>query len=173
MIDAIQSDMSADFVHIKILAQLKKRMQYRNDLIERELCSQLPLAEVKHYEASYTYKHSKFGLASPLNPFNPCKTKQQTVLYRERLYFPATAEERDQFMTQPSKYTLKVEPAPQDLTLRPTAVVIGLAKSGRSALAKTIAKRTGMVHLDIAEIIEAFVDRDCHSSQDLAKKVRV
>ena len=41
-------------------------MQFRADLIEREQCSKLTPTEVKHYEASFSYKHSKFGLSSPL-----------------------------------------------------------------------------------------------------------
>jgi len=36
VIDNIGTDISADYVHIKILDKLKTRMQYRKDLIERE-----------------------------------------------------------------------------------------------------------------------------------------
>lgn len=39
-------------------------------------------------------------------------------------------------MLEPSKYTLGVEPTPLDLTLQPTAIVVGLAKSGRSSFAR-------------------------------------
>jgi hypothetical protein len=46
-------------------------MQFRSNLIEKEQCLPLTVAEVKNYERSYTYKHSKFGLSSPLTPFNP------------------------------------------------------------------------------------------------------
>ena len=86
------------------------------------------------HEKSYTYKHSKFGLASPLSPFSPAQSKEHAVLYRERIYFPATAGERKKFMLDPSKYTMEVEPAPLDLPLRPTACVIGLPRSGKSTL---------------------------------------
>lgn len=36
VIDNIATDISADYVHIKILDKLKSRMQHRRDLIERE-----------------------------------------------------------------------------------------------------------------------------------------
>ena len=108
----IQTDVSAEYVQIKILNKLKERMQFRPDLIEREQCRELANNEVKWHEESYSYKHSKFGFNSPIQPHNPIKTKNFTVLYRERLYFPSSAEERAKFMLQPSKYTMEVEPTP-------------------------------------------------------------
>ena len=162
VVDSIHTEISAEYVQIKILDKLKKHMQYRCDLIERELCSKLPAGVVKHYEASYTFKHSKFGVSSPLSPFNPLKTKNFAVLYRERIYFLADEEERAKFMLEPSKYTMNVEPTPLDLSLRPTAVVMGLPKSGKSSLATCLAKNTGMIHLEPASIVEMFIDRDCY-----------
>lgn len=38
VIDSIATDVSAEYVQIKILDKLKKRMQFRADLIEREQC---------------------------------------------------------------------------------------------------------------------------------------
>ena len=73
---------------------MKDNLQYRKDLIERKLADQLKPEEVKNYEASYIYKHSKYGLNSPLNLSNPIKTKKFSVLYRERLYFLSNEEER-------------------------------------------------------------------------------
>ncbi len=75
VIDRIQTEVSADYVHIKIVEQLKDRMLTREDLIEREQCMDLKPSEVKNYEKSYTYKHSKFGLSSPITPYSPEKTK--------------------------------------------------------------------------------------------------
>jgi adenylate/nucleoside-diphosphate kinase len=75
VIDNIMTDISADYVHIKILDKLKSRMQLRKDLIEREQAGALPTKDVKFYEESFTFKHSKFGLSSPLSAFNPNKTK--------------------------------------------------------------------------------------------------
>jgi len=69
------SDVSADFVFIKLVDLLKNRIRYRHDLIEREQAQPLKLKEVKFYEVSYTYKPSKFGCNSPLSLYNPVKTK--------------------------------------------------------------------------------------------------
>lgn len=68
VVEPINSDISADFVHIKILEKLKNHMQFRENLIEREQAQILKPSEVKHYEASFTYRHSKFGRSSPISP---------------------------------------------------------------------------------------------------------
>ena len=78
---------------IKLLDKIKDYLQYRKDMIERDLAIALKPEEVKFYEKSYIYKHSKFGTNSPLNISNPGKTKKNTVLYRERLYFLSNQEE--------------------------------------------------------------------------------
>lgn len=98
VIENLSTDISAEYVHIKLVDRLKTRIQQRTDLIEREQAQKLKVSEVKFYEESYTYKHSKFGLNSPLNQFNPQKTKQFAVLYRERIYFPSNKKEQELFM---------------------------------------------------------------------------
>lgn len=123
-------------------------MLTREDLIEREQCMDLKPSEVKNYEKSYTYKHSKFGLSSPITPYSPEKTKLFAVLYRERIYFLTSEEERTKFKLTPSKYTLNVEPVPLDVDVKPAVIVIGLPKSGKSTLCQTLSKRTNVVHLE-------------------------
>ena len=93
VIDDIRADTSADFVLIKLLDRIKDSMQFRKDMIERQLALPLKPEEVKFYEKSYIYKHSKFGVNSPLNISHPGKSKKNTVLYRERLYFLSNPEE--------------------------------------------------------------------------------
>ena len=70
-----------------------------------------------------------------MTPFNPCKTKDFAVLYRERIYFLSNKTEQAKFLLEPSKYTLGREPVPIDIEQRPSAAVIGLPQSGKSTLA--------------------------------------
>lgn len=165
--EAINTDISADYVHIKILDKIKNHMQFRADLIEREQAQVLKPAEVKHFEASYTFRQSKFGRSSPLSPFNPCKTKDFAVLYRERIYFLSNKAEQAKFLLEPSKYTMNREPVPLDIDYRPSAAVIGLPYSGKSTLASIISQKTGMVHLKPEEIIEFFVTKESEFSEKL------
>lgn len=107
-------------------------------MIEREQVTPLKTTEVKLYEQSYTYKHSKFGINSPITPFNPIKTKNFSVLYRERIYFLSSAEEQQKFLFEPSKYVKGIEAVPNDLLVKPKIIVNGLPKSGKSELCKTL-----------------------------------
>jgi len=102
--------------------------------------------EVTFYEQSYIYKHSKFGINSPISLSNPTKTKNYTVLYRERLYFPANEEEQKMFLKEPSKY-VKQSSIPPDVQIRPKIQVHGYSKCGKSTLCSSLAQKAGVVHL--------------------------
>lgn len=73
-------------------------------MIERQLAQPLKPEEVKFFEKSYIYKHSKYGVNSPLSLSQPTKTKRNAVLYRERIYFLSNADEQQRFLKEPSKF---------------------------------------------------------------------
>jgi adenylate kinase family enzyme len=56
---------------------------------------------------------------------------------------------------------------PLDIEQRPSASVIGLPSSGKSALASIICSKTGMVHLRPEEIIEFFINKESFFSERL------
>ena len=132
------SKISAEFVHIKLLEMLKLHIKHRKDMVERAQAIKIKPEDVSVYEQSYTYKHSKFGLNSPISPFNTLKTKKFTVLYRERLFFLSNQDEQDQFLLEPSKYVNGVETVPLDIKILPRVIVQGLPKSGKSTLCQKI-----------------------------------
>ena len=154
VIDDIRSDHSEQYVMIKILDRIKDNLQFRKDMIERQLTFSLTPEEVKFYEKSYQYKHSKFGANSSLSLSNPAKSKKIAVVYRERLYFFSNQEEQQKFLKQPSKYTQEVRPIPLDVTIKPRVFVLGLPKSGKSTLCKTLSEKIGVVHLKMNHIIQ-------------------
>lgn len=117
------SKISAEFVHIKLLDMLKKHIKHRKDLIERAQAVAIKPEEVATYMQSYTYRQSKFGDNSPITPFNVRKTKQYSVLYRERIYHLSSKAEQEQFLIEPSKYVLGVEPVPLDVKYLPKVIV--------------------------------------------------
>lgn len=155
----LKADSSADFVFIKILDRIKDNIAYRKDLIERQLAQPLKPEEVKFYEKSYIYKHSKYGPNSPLALGAPSKTKRNAVLYRERLYFLSNAEEQAKFLKEPSKYT-RMPTTPLDIPVKPRVAVLGLPKSGKSTVCKMLADKIGLVHLKMSKIIQSFMEID-------------
>ncbi len=166
------SKISAEFVHIKLLDMLKLHIKHRKDLIERAQAIAIKPEDVTVYEQSYTYKQSKFGLDSPITPYNTLKTKQHAVLYRERVYYLSDKEQQAQFLLEPSKYVLGQEATPLDLKILPRAIVHGLPKSGKSTLCQAISKNTGAVHLEMENLIEDFCDRDSSFAQRVSEKLR-
>ena len=172
VVHKLQSDISAEYVFVKMLDKLKLHLQYRKDLIERDQVRILSPKEVPYYERSYTYKHSMFGENSPITPYSPIKTKNFAVLYRERIYFLSNADEQQKFKLEPSKYTKGVEAYPNDLIIKPKVCVIGLPKSGKSDLCAKLSELTGAVHLKMEEIIELFMDRDSDFSAKLRDRTK-
>lgn len=160
VIDDIKSDQSQQYVQIKILDRIKDNLQFRKDMIERQLTFPLTSEEVKFYEKSYQYKHSKFGVNSSLSLSNPAKSKKIAAVYRERLYFFSNQEEQQKFLKQPSKYTQEVSPIPLDVTIKPRVFVLGLPKSGKSTLCKILSEKIGVVHLKMNHIIQQFMTQD-------------
>ena len=87
VIDDLKTDISPNYVFLKILDRIKENFECRNDMIEKELARVLLPAQVIFYEKSHSYKHSCFGLNSPIDLAWPVKHKNNSVLYRERIYF--------------------------------------------------------------------------------------
>jgi adenylate kinase family enzyme len=49
--------------------------------------------------------------------------------------------------------------------------VLGLPKTGKSALCKRMAERIGCVHLQMSKVIQGFMDGDSVESNDLRQKM--
>ncbi len=160
VIDDIKTDISAEYVFIKLLDRMKENFQNRGDLIEKQQAQVLKQEEVANYEKSYIYKHSKFGVNSPMSMSNPSKSKKHAVLYRERIFFLSDNKQQEQFLKEPSKYSLNVSTIPLDIVIKPKLLVVGYSKVGKSTVGKSLAERTGVVHLKMAKIVQGFMDKD-------------
>lgn len=93
--------------------------------------------------------------------------RDNAVLYRERIYYLSDAEEKAEFMVEPSKYTLGVESIPLDVVTKPRVSILGLPLSGKSTLAAKIAADTGAIHIQLAEVLEEVVERDSVQGQKI------
>jgi hypothetical protein len=57
----VKTDISAAYVHIKLVDHLKDYFQLRPSLVERQQAKVINPKNLKFYEESFTYKQSKFG----------------------------------------------------------------------------------------------------------------
>ena len=128
------TDTSAEFVHLKLSDMLKGHFPERRSLIERNLATALSAKDLPFHEQSFTYKQSKFGKNCPMHQAAPAKTKDFAVLYRERIYYPGSAEAQAKFLADPARYTKGVEACPTDVQVKPACLVVGPPKSGKSTL---------------------------------------
>ena len=172
VIDDLKADTSANFVFTKINSRLTENFQLRPDLIERQQAQPLTEKELPFYEMSYQYKQSKFGVNSPLSLSNPVKERRFAVLYRERIYYLASSEEQKQFLVEPSKFTKGVDAIPLDIQVVPKISVLGLPKSGKTTLCEKICASTGAVHLQMADIIQQFIEMDSVQCERLRKEMK-
>jgi signal recognition particle GTPase len=92
VIKEVKTDITADYVHIKLIDLLKDHFEFRPSLIEKQQAKAIDAKNLGFYEESFTYKQSKFGLNCPLHQSNPEKTKKFATLYRERIYYPASGD---------------------------------------------------------------------------------
>jgi adenylate/nucleoside-diphosphate kinase len=158
--------------------QLRKQLwsvvecECRPDLIERQQAQPLTEKELPFYEQSYQYKQSKFGRNSPLQLSNPVKERRFAVLYRERIYYLASSEEQKAFLLEPSKFTKSVDALPLDIQTAPKISVLGLPKSGKTTLCQKICAATGAVHLQMADIIQQFIEMDSVQCERLRKEMK-
>lgn len=62
---------------------------------------------------------------------------------------------------EPAKYTKGVESVPLDVATKPRVCVLGMSKSGKSTLAEWLSAQTGAVHIQLGDVIQEYVERDC------------
>lgn len=55
---------------------------------------------------------------------------------------------------------MAVEACPNDLLIKPRISVLGLPKSGKTTLCERLSEKTEAVHLNMPDIIEAYIKRD-------------
>jgi predicted AAA+ superfamily ATPase len=102
---------------------------------------------------------------------NAGKSRDFAVLYRERIYYPSDAEERKMFLDEPSKYASQ-EAMPLDISYSPRIAILGPIKSGKTELAKTLASKTGAIHLSMDEIVQKYIDQDSVQCETLRKYMK-
>ena len=136
VLDNIKTDTTAEYVFVKLVDKLQDNFLRRDDLIEKQLAQPLKLKELPFYEQSYTYQQSKYGINCPIQPSNPSKTRENAILYRERIYYPSSPEEKQMILSQPSKFTRGIEAVPNDVIILTKISVLGAPKSGKTSLCK-------------------------------------
>ena len=170
----INGNFSQERVFKTILKRLKPFIQDRRSLYERFQIQEIIPRDVVRYEKCDTYSLSRFGRNSPTNIYHPEKSRDHVLIYRQKLYYFRTEEEKVQFMNAPFQCESnqadtygKIECAPQDLSFKPTCLLIGPPSSGKTEMCEMLSSNYGMIHLQIHEIIEYFLQMDSKLGEEV------
>lgn len=129
--------------------------------------------DVPLFLKSHVLRPSKFRFNNLYNPANPVHKINYPAIYRERLYFFNSNDERSAFLKEPLKYaniglnTDSDKIYPEDVVARPTAFIVGPPQSGRSNLCARISKETGAVYISMEIVIKDFLKADCILAEEV------
>ena len=102
---SFNADLDIERVFKRVLSVLRPYIELRNSMFERAQITDLRDRDVERYERSYLYEPSKYGLNSLFEIGNPEKSKDHSLIYRDKLFFFKNQEEKDVFKRTPDAFT--------------------------------------------------------------------
>jgi adenylate/nucleoside-diphosphate kinase len=162
-VEIFEANKSEDKVFKKITDLVSKVLEDRESLYERDSVFEVTETETLTIEKvinleiqSQLTKESRFGYCNAMSPNRVVVNNQFPLLYKNRIYYLGSIEERDIVKWNPKKY-ISCEPAPpKDIPLRPKIYLLGKYKSGKSTVGRKACEELGLTYLNIPEILELF-----------------
>lgn len=161
----ISNDISFENVYKHLLYQLNPYLKNRENLIEKQLMhfnfQELTIRKTKDLYASQIFRLSAYKDYSPVNPEKLIKSCDYPLVYRDRLYFFNTMEERNLFAEEPLKYRSGKE-FPLDVTktcFNSLIYVIGNLQSGKTAISRILEEK-GYLRITQRKAISALLDEN-------------
>lgn len=108
------------------------------------------------FEVSYNYRQSRYGDRNPLTMLNIPHLREYPLVYRNRIYYLNSEEERDMVARLPLHY-LRAPSVPTDVLIKPIIFVMGKPKSGKSTIAKLLSAKLNLVRVKVSHLIEEFI----------------
>lgn len=162
-VEIFDANKSIDKVFKKIASIVSKSLEDRESLFERDCVFNVTETETLTTDKmidlqlkSYLVKESRFGNCNAIQTNKAIISKKFPLLYRNRLYYAASLEEREMIKWNPKKYISDQPAAPKDIALRPKIVMLGRYKSGKTTVAKRACEQLGLVYISIPDVLELF-----------------
>ncbi|KAF7690035.1 adenylate kinase 9 isoform X1 [Silurus meridionalis] len=159
----LSADRKPHTVRARLLKRVKPLVENREALFQR--CHPISYA-VAQKLLHFSYKsYSAFGCRDPVryaegdliqhmqDPLN----FSFPVLFHNFIYFFASKETRNTFMTSPIKYLRQPKPKP---SLPIKLAIIGSPKSGKTTVARTFAREYGLAHLSISDVVQTVLSNN-------------
>lgn len=152
----VSMDRGQEPAHKAVRWNCREFMEQRKSLLLRHQVSRAAPSKVKDLESRALAVRSRFKDANPLKIGEPsfvgCEdTYQFAAELRGRLYFPRNQAELDKFLEEPQDFVHQA--APSRVIVNPAVAVSGPPLSGKTALARSLAKQSGAVYLSVPEVL--------------------
>ncbi|XP_030626692.1 adenylate kinase 9 [Chanos chanos] len=158
----IAASRKARIVHYQLMQKVKPLLENRESLFMSCLPINFSLARKLLY---YSYKYnSAFGRWDPvkytegdlIQPMQSPDNPSYPVIFRQFIYFFASKETRNTFMTNPLKYLRQPKPNPS----RPIKLaIVGPPKSGKTTVAQMFAREYGLARLSVGNAMRMVLSR--------------
>lgn len=166
----INNDNNIENVYKNLLYQIHPYLKNRENIIEKQLVHinfpEMTMRKTKDLYNSQIYRLGAYKDFSPLNPDKLIKAVDYPLVYRDRLYFFNTLEERNLFAEEPLKYRTGKE-FPLDVAkscLNNIIYVVGNLQTGKSSISKILEEK-GFKRLTLRRAIMDLLEennlRDC------------
>ncbi len=143
----INNDNNIENVYKNLLYQINPYLKNRDNLIEKQLVHsifpEMTMRKTKELYNCQIYKLGAYKDFSPINPNKLIKAVDYPLVYRDRLYFFNSLEERNLFVEEPLKYRTGKE-FPLDVAktcLNNIIYVVGNLQTGKSSISKILEEK--------------------------------
>lgn len=161
----VNNDNDIENVYKNLFYNLNPYLRNRENLIEKQLVHfnipELTLRKIQELYSSQIFKLSAYYNYSPINPERLVKAADNPLVYRDRLYFFNSIEERNLFAEEPLKYRTGKE-FPLDITrtcMNSLIYVIGSLQSGKTSIAKILEEK-GFLRITLKRAIMDLLDEN-------------
>jgi adenylate kinase family enzyme/YHS domain-containing protein len=158
----VSSDRGQAVAHKSVRWHCMPFMEQRTSLLVKHQAKKLTPSKASDVLQRALAQPSYFGNSSPLLNDAPLfvgrpDTFDYGVELRGRSFYPRTEEEQTKFLETPQDFTFL--PPPSQIAVHPCIAISGPPLSGKTTLAKALARRTGAVYLSIPEVITKLCDK--------------
>lgn len=174
----INNDFNIENVYKNLLYQIHPYLKNRENIIEKQLVHtnfpDMTMRKTKDLYNSEIYRLGAYKDFSPINPEKLIKQVDYPLVYRDRLYFFNTLEERDKFAEEPLKYRTGKE-FPLDVAktcLNNLIYIVGNLQTGKSSISKILEEK-GFKRLTLRRAIMDLLEennlRDCILKREISE----
>ena len=153
----IDSDKTIQTVYEEIKFKLGEYLEKRENMFEKFHVRPLNDDVLPFYEKSYVYRKSKFETGDPKAPWKLPQDKEYPLIYRSRIYFFKSDEERKQ-ASENIANLVKRQAKPKDVNTQLKAFIVGRKKTGKSTLAKMLEEKLGVIRIKIKHLLNKAIE---------------